>query len=152
MGDTKRVVLVLARRAESTRVAEFVEERFPSGGTPVILVFDNPDGLNKRDGAAIQDLGEWQRSDEAPELIDPNGIVSIITVSNAAASLVSEDGTTTMVVNLLGDPASDEYLEAVEAIAERTSDPPEGLEIQVSGPGGARRRRGARRRFDGDRT
>ena len=90
---------------------------------------------------------------QAPEPIDPHGIVSIITVPNAAASPVSEDGTTTtMVVNLLGDPASDEYLEAVEASAERTSDPPDGVEIQVSGPGGARRRLGARRWSDGDRV
>ena len=39
----------LPKGAESTRVARLVAERFPSAGTPAIVVFHNPNGLTDGD-------------------------------------------------------------------------------------------------------
>lgn len=124
--------------AESTDVATLVEERFPSDTTPAILVFRNPDGLSEEQRAAADEIGRWAQSDEAPDAIDPNGIVSVYTVPQAAEGLVSEDGTTmTMVIGLGGDPNSDAFLDAVRGIREAVdAREPEGVEISVSGPGG----------------
>ncbi len=123
--------------AESTRVQELVESRFPTPGTPAILVFHNPNGLTEADKDQARILGEWLLNDEAPDSIDPTGVISIFTVPQAAAGLISEDNTTmTMAVNVLGDTGQQKYLDAIEAIREQVSEPPDGLTIEVSGPGG----------------
>jgi uncharacterized membrane protein YdfJ with MMPL/SSD domain len=123
--------------AESTKVRELVESRFPAAGTPAILVFHNPNGLADADKDQARILGDWLLSEDAPELVDPSGVISIYTVPQAAAGLISEDNTTmTMAVNILGDTGQQEYLDTVEAIRERVANPPGGLEIEVSGPGG----------------
>lgn len=122
---------------ESTQVQQLVDERFPSSTTPAIVVFRSDDGLSDDERAIADEVGRWAQSEEAPEPIDPDQMVSIFTVPQAAASLVSEDGTTmTMVIGIEGDPNSESFLDAVEAIREQVSDPPAGTEIAVSGPGG----------------
>jgi len=127
----------LPEGAESTRVNELVKERFPSSGTPAILVFHRDGGLTDADKEAAKALGEWLVSGDAPENIDRNGVVSIFTVPQAAGSLVSEDGTTmTMIVTITGDTNNDPYLDTIEAIRERVKDMPDGLTVKVSGPGG----------------
>lgn len=127
----------LPKGAESTRVNELVQERFPSSGTPAILVFHRDSGLTDADKQVAKTLGEWLVSDEAPSNVDRNGIVSIYTVPQAASSLVSKDGTTmTMVVNVTGDANGDPYLDTIKTLRERVKDVPDGLEVKVSGPGG----------------
>lgn len=122
--------------AESTEVAALVESRFPSAGTPAILVFNNPGGLTDGDKDRARILGDWLLGEEAPELIDPSGVVSIFTVPQAAG-LVSDDNTTmTMVVNIRGDTGEDRYESTIETIREQVADPPGELTIAVSGPGG----------------
>ena len=123
--------------AESTEVDRLVEERFPSDTTPAIVVFRNPDGLTDDQKAFADTLTEWAASDEAPDSIDAEGIVSIYTVPQAAEGLVSEDGTTmTMVIGVTGDPNSDAYLDAIRDIREQADQAPEGVDVAVSGPGG----------------
>lgn len=127
----------LPEGAESTRVQEIVDERFPSNTTPAIVVFRGEDGLSDQEKAVADDLGQWARGDEAPDAIDPSRVVSIFTVPQAAEGLISEDGTTmTMVIGLSGEPNSEQFLNAVEAIREQVKEPPEGLDIAVSGPAG----------------
>lgn len=127
----------LPEGAESTEVGKLVEARFPSAGTPAILVFHNPDGLTEEDKDQARILGDWLLGEHAPDLIDPSGVVSIFTVPQAAAGLISADNTTmTMAVNVLGDTGQDAYLSAIEAIREQVAGPPGGLTIAVSGPGG----------------
>ncbi len=127
----------LPDEAESTDVATLVEERFPADTTPAIIVFHNDDGLTEEQQGFAETLGAWAQGDEAPDNIDPNGIVSIFTVPQAAEGLVSEDGTTmTMVIGIEGDPNSDAFLDTVEAIRDQTDGAPEGVEVAVSGPAG----------------
>ncbi|MDQ3614071.1 MAG: MMPL family transporter [Chloroflexota bacterium] len=127
----------LPEGAETTRVQELVDERFPSSTTPAIVVFLSEDGLSDDERAIADDLGQWALSQDAPEGIDPSQVVSIYTAPQAAEGLVSDDGTTmTMVIGIGGDPNGDPFLEAVEAIREQVADPPSGVDIAVSGPGG----------------
>ncbi|MDQ3524946.1 MAG: MMPL family transporter [Chloroflexota bacterium] len=127
----------LPEGAETTRVQELVEERFPSSTTPAIVVFLSEDGLSDDERSIADDLGQWALSEDAPEGIDPSQVVSIYTAPQAAEGLVSEDGTTmTMVIGIGGDPNGDDFLEAVEAIREQVADPPPGVDIAVRGPGG----------------
>ncbi|HYH12535.1 MAG TPA: MMPL family transporter [Thermomicrobiales bacterium] len=127
----------LPDEAESTDVATLVEERFPSSTTPAILVFHNEDGLTEEQQGFAETLGEWAQSDEAPDNIDRNGIVSIFTTPQAAEGLVSEDGATmTMIIGVEGDANNDEFLDTIEAIRDRAEAAPEGVEVAVSGPGG----------------
>lgn len=127
----------LPEGAESTQVEELVKARFASDSTPAIVVFHNPDGLTDEQKAVADDLGKWAQSDQSPENIDANGVVSIFTTPQAAGNLVSDDGTTmTMVIGVTGDPTSDAYQDAVRAIREQVDNPPAGVEIDVSGPGG----------------
>ncbi len=72
--------------AESTRVVELVAERFPSDGTPAIVVFHNPDGLTDLDLQAARALNDWLLAEE-PENVDRNGVVSIFTTPGAESSL-----------------------------------------------------------------
>lgn len=123
--------------AESTDVQTLIDERFPSSTTPAILVFYSEDGLTEEQRGFAETIGNWAQSDEAPKNIDRNGIVSIFTVPQAAEGLVSEDGTTmTMVIGVEGDPNSDEFLDTIETIRDQAAEAPEGLEVEVSGPGG----------------
>ncbi len=127
----------LPDEAESTDVATLVEERFPADTTPAIIVFHNPDGLTDEQRGFAETLTEWAVSDDAPDNIDAQGIVSIFTVPQAAESLVSEDGSTmTMVIGIDGDPNSDAFLDTVEAIREQADGAPEGVDVEVSGPAG----------------
>jgi putative drug exporter of the RND superfamily len=127
----------LPDEAESTDVAALVEERFPADTTPAILVFHNPDGLTDEQMGFAETLTAWAASDDAPENIDAQGIVSIYTVPQAAEGLVSEDGTTmTMVIGVGGDPNSDVYLDAIRDIRQQAEAAPEGVDVAVSGPGG----------------
>jgi putative drug exporter of the RND superfamily len=123
--------------AESSEVDSLIRERFPRDTTPAIVVFHSAEGLTDEQKAAADQLGRWAQSDNAPDNIDPNSVISIFTVPEAEGGLVSEDGTTmTMVIGVTGDQNSDELLDTITAIREQVDSPPAGLEIAVSGPGG----------------
>lgn len=127
----------LPKGAESTRVQELVSQRFPANGTPAILVFHRNGGLSDADKGFVKDLGTWATSDAAPANIDRGGVVSIYTAPEAASGLVSPDKSTmTMIVNVIGDPASDAYQTSIKDIKQRLDHAPQGLDAYVSGPGG----------------
>jgi len=103
--------------AESTRAAEFASERFTSDSTPAFVVFHRDGGLTEADRAAAEEFATWAASDQAPEGI---GAVVSPALVPADAGLVSEDGSTlNVIVALTGDPASDAFADAVEALRTR---------------------------------
>ncbi len=128
--------LFLPEDAEATRAFELARERFPSAGTPTLVVVREPADLSDPTWEAVAELGAWLRGPDAPD--------NIITVrapapgEGGASGLVSPDGATLYVfAELAGEPAEDEFREAVSAIRDRAAalDLP-GVEVAVGGPGG----------------
>ena len=128
--------LFLPRDAEATRAYEFARDSFPSAGTPVLIVFREPDGLGPAAFAAAAEIGEWLSGSERPE-----GVGQVLYPQPAAGSgsgLVSSDGTTMYVfVEIAGEPAQQSFIDAVKAIRDRSAAlEPTGVEVAVGGPGG----------------
>lgn len=122
--------------AESAAAADLVSERFPDSGTPAIIVLRNETGLTDADLDAARQINDYILSAQAGENID--GVVSIFTVPQAEAELVSADGTTmTIIASLTGSPGEQPYADTVERIRDVTAryDNAE-LMVKVSGPGG----------------
>ena len=128
--------LFLPRDAEATRAYEFARDRFPSAGTPVLIVFHEPDGLGPPAFAAAAEIGEWLSGSERPE-----GVGQVRYPQPAVGSgsgLVSSDGTTMYVfVEIAGEPAEQTFIDAVKAIRDRSAALElAGVEVAVGGPGG----------------
>ena len=124
--------------AESTRAAELVREKFPTAGTPAIIVFRNEDGLTDEDFTAGQAIYDGISSMQEEPNSDVGGIVSIYNIPQARADLVSVDNTAmTMIVTITGSASEEPYIDRIEAIRDVT-EPYDGVELQtkVSGPGG----------------
>lgn len=135
--DETNPVNFLPDAADSTKAYELVLEKFPAEGTPAIVVLKDTSGS---DGgfAGAEEFSSWLESAEAPSQIR-----SVITVYNnprAIPELMSADRTAmTMVIDMSGNPAQDEFIEAIREIRERAN----GLELQaqtlvvaVGGPAG----------------
>ena len=128
--------LFLPADAEATRAYEFAQERFPSTGTPVLIVFRDPAGLGPAAFEAAGEIGAWLSSPDAP------GNVGQVRSPDAAmgpqSGLVSPDGTTMYVfAEVTGEPAEEAFRDTVEAIRDRSAAlglP--GVEVAVGGPGG----------------
>lgn len=126
----------LPANAEATRAFELAEERFPDEGTPVLIVFHAPDGLDDRAFDAAAHLSDWLLSSEAPASI--GRVRSPSLTPEAAAGLVSADGTTlNLFVEITGESAEQAFADDVQTLRDRTSafELP-GVEIAVGGPGG----------------
>ena len=128
--------LFLPGDAESTRAYELAQERFPSAGTPALIVFREPAGLSLPTFAAAADLSAWLTGPDAPD-----NVIQVRAPAAAAAAksgLVSSDRTTLYVlVEIAGEPAEPPFIDTVDVIRDRTAAlhlP--GVEIAVGGPGG----------------
>ena len=128
--------LFLPGDAESTRAYEIARERFPSAGTPALIVLREPAGLSPPTVAAAAGLADWLTGPDAPDNViqgrapDP--------AADAASGLVSPDRTTLYVVaEIAGEPAEPAFIDTVDVIRARAAalDLP-GVEIAVGGPGG----------------
>ena len=128
--------LFLPGDAEATRAYEFARERFPSDGTPVLVVLRQPDGLSPSSIEAAAGIGEWLSGPEAPA-----NVVRVLYPQQApggGSGLISSDGTTMyLFVEVAGEPAEDAFVDTVEAVRDRAAslDLP-GVEVAVGGPGG----------------
>ncbi|MDE0169840.1 MAG: MMPL family transporter [bacterium] len=128
--------LFLPRDAEATRAYRLAQERFPASGTPVLVVFRQPEGLGPDAYEAAAELAAWLTGPSAP------GSVGQVLSPDAAAGqrtgLVSPDGTTMYVfVEVVGEPAEQAFRDTVESIRDRSATfrlP--GVEIAAGGPGG----------------
>lgn len=128
----------LPESAESTTAAQIARDRFPTDSTPAIIVLQNQNGLSEQDLANAQMISdEISAMAEEPES-NVAGVVSIFTVPQAEAELVSADDTTmTMVVAITGSSNEEPYIDRIEAIREVTQPFSTGdLQVKVSGPGG----------------
>ena len=128
--------LFLPRDAEATKAFEFARDRFPSAGTPVLIVFREPDGLGPSSFAAAAQLGEWLSGPSGPENIGQ--VLYPEPVTGSGSGLVSSDGTTMYVfAEVSGEPAEQGFIDAVEAIRDRAAALElTAVEIAVGGPGG----------------
>ena len=128
--------LFLPGDAEATRAYEFARERFPSAGTPVLVVFREPAGLGDVAYSAVADLGSWLSGPDAPDNV--SRVLAPDKVSERGAGLVSSDGVTMyMFVEVAGEPAEQPFIDTVNQIRERSDaiNLP-GVEVAVGGPGG----------------
>ena len=128
--------LFLPRDAEATRAYEFAQDRFPSAGTPVLIVFRDPGGLGPSSFAAAAQLGEWLSGPEGPGSIGQ--VLYPDQATGSRSGLVSSDGTTMYIfVEIAGEPAEQGFTDAVEAIRDRSASLDlAGVEVAVGGPGG----------------
>ena len=119
--------------ADSTKVLEDLRTRFDNGRTvPALIVYQNPAGLSDQDRAAIQ-------ADETAiaELPDLAPIQSPLTPQAAQMGLLSEDGTTAIMLVPITARTIEQIEPAVKEMRAITqADVPDGLEVYVSGPAG----------------
>ena len=108
----------LPKDAEATRAFELARERFPSTGTPVLIVFRAESGLRPAAYEAAADLGRWLSGPDAPANV---GRVRFPDQGDGAqGGLVSKDGTTMYVfVDVTGSAAEDEFADTVNEIREQ---------------------------------
>ncbi len=125
--------LFLPADAESTRAYEFARERFPSAGTPVLIVVREPDGLRAPSFAAAAGLADWLTGPGAPDNVIQ---VRAPDPGDPGSPLVSPDRTTLYVLaDIAGEPAEPPFIDTVDAIRDRTAalDLP-GVEVARTGP------------------
>ena len=128
----------LPDNAESTRAAELVRERYPTSGTPAIIVFRNESGLTDADYAAAEEVYTAAAAMQQEAESNVGGIVSIFNIPQARADLVSPDGTAmTLLVTITGSSTDEAFAERVDALREVTEPfDSNALQVKVSGPGG----------------
>ena len=128
--------LFLPRDAEATRAYEFARDRFPSSGTPVLIVFREPGGLGPAAYAAAGEIGAWLSGPDAPDNVGQ--VRSPDAATGQRSGLVSPDGTTMYVfVEVVGEPVEDAFTDTVQAIRDRSASLGlAGVEVAVGGPGG----------------
>ena len=128
--------LFLPTDAEATRAYRFAQERFPAAGTPVLVVFRDPDGLGSGAYAAAAELAAWATGPSAPgnvgQVLGPDA------ATGQRTGLVSPDSTTMYVfVEIIGEPAEQAFRDTVESIRERSASfDLTGVDVAAGGPGG----------------
>ena len=128
--------LFLPRDAEATRAYQFAQERFPSAGTPVLIVFREPAGLRPAAYQGAARIATWLSGPDAPDNV--TRVFSPDPTTGQRSGLVSTDGTTMYVfVEVAGEPAEQPFVDTVEAIRDRSASLGlTGVEIAAGGPGG----------------
>ena len=134
--DENEQALFLPRDAEATRAFRFAQERFPATGTPVLVVFREPDGLGSAAYEAAAELAAWLTGPAAPGNVGQ--VLSPDEITGQRTGLVSPDGTTMYVfVEVGGEPGEQSFRDTVESIRDRSASfglP--GVEVAAGGPGG----------------
>ena len=128
--------LFLPREAEATRAFRFAQERFPAKGTPVLIVFSQPEGLGAPAYEAAADLAGWLSGPEAPDNVGQ--VLGPDPVTGQRFGLVSPDSTVMYVfAEVGGPPVEAAFLDTVEAIRDRSASYGiSGVEVAAGGPGG----------------
>ncbi|HEX6969216.1 MAG TPA: MMPL family transporter [Micromonosporaceae bacterium] len=123
--------------AESAAAQDLLREKFPDQqGIPALIVLHNPDGLEAADEAEVTRISQTLTGPEAPTGVDR--VISTATVPHLRDSLVSPDGTTTIIlVPIQGLNSTDErFTETIRTIREIAGTGDDQREIRVTGPAG----------------
>jgi len=121
--------------AESTRAIDATGKFFPPDQAPTVVVFERGSGITDADKQAIS-----ASIDEFKTLEHVNGVEPVVDPTTGAASdyQVSEDGqAVTATINV--DPGTggwETLLDVVKEMRDSRGDLPDGLGMQVTGPGG----------------
>lgn len=100
--------LFLPGDAEATRAYRFAQERFPSAGTPVLIVFREPAGLGPAAYQGAAGIAAWLSGPDAPDNV--TRVLSPDPSTGRRSGLVSTDGTTMYVfVEVTGEPAEQPF-------------------------------------------
>lgn len=92
--------------ADSQVAQRLLLKEFPtSRGTPAILVFHDPNGLNVDDRIRMKQVSDWLLSQQQPAFV--GSVLSAFTVPQAISQLISTDGTTMTMIAALNGSASD---------------------------------------------
>ncbi|HEX6870390.1 MAG TPA: MMPL family transporter, partial [Micromonosporaceae bacterium] len=122
---------------QSASAHDLLREKFPDQqGMPAIIVLRHPGGLTQADEAEVARSSAELTGARAPLGVD--GVVSLATVPQARAQLVSPDGTTTMMlVPIKGLASNDErFADTVRRIRQVAGVGTGSTEIRVTGPAG----------------
>lgn len=123
--------------AESAAARDLLLEKFPDQqGVPALIVVHNPDGLQSADEAEVARISAALTGSDAPEGVGP--VISTATMPQARESLVSTDGTTTMIVVAIQglDSTDERFAETVREIRKIAGTGDGGREIRLTGPAG----------------
>lgn len=123
--------------AESAAARDLLLEKFPDQqGIPALIVIRNPNGLQAADDAEVARISQALTGPEAPEGVTT--VLSTVTVPQMRDSLVSPDGTTTMIlVPIRGIAGTDErFSQTVREIRAIAGTGEGDREIRVTGPAG----------------
>ncbi len=123
--------------SQSAAARDLLLQSFPDQqGVPAIIVVHDPAGLGAAAEAEIARISTALTGPDRPEHVD--GVVSTATVPQARASLVSPDGTTSMILAAITGLASNDerFTETVREIREITGTGTDGIEIRLTGPAG----------------
>ncbi|HKT40004.1 MAG TPA: MMPL family transporter, partial [Ktedonobacterales bacterium] len=124
---------------ESVQAQKLIQRHFPSQrGLPAIIVFADKNGLSDADYAKAKQVSDWLTTGAHPKQLGP--VVSIYTVPQARAQLVSNDGKAmTMVVPLTissSDPAFSDVMKSLRAYTDQFDGHGAPLQVKVTGPAG----------------
>jgi RND superfamily putative drug exporter len=123
--------------SQSEAARDLLLQSFPDQqGVPAIIVVHDPDGLGAAAEAEVARITDALTGPDRPAHVD--GVVSTATLPQARATLVSPDGTTSLILaSITGLPSTDErFAETVRQIREITGTGTDGIEIRLTGPAG----------------
>ncbi|MEO7003241.1 MAG: MMPL family transporter, partial [Ktedonobacterales bacterium] len=124
--------------ADSQRAQRLLLDKFPSSrGSPAVIVFYDPNGLNATDNARAKDLSDWLTSSARPAAVGQ--VLSVFTVPQAASQLISQDMTTmTLVATVNGSVTDASFQSAIKTIRDRLKHETAGTQLQahLTGPAG----------------
>jgi RND superfamily putative drug exporter len=123
--------------SQSAAARDLLVQSFPDQqGVPAIIVVHDPDGLDAAAEAEVARISGALAGPDRPVHVD--GVVSTATVQQARTTLVSPDGTTSMILaSITGLASNDErFTETVRQIREITGTGNGDIEIRLTGPAG----------------
>ncbi len=123
--------------SQSAEARDLLLNSFPDQqGVPAIIVVHDPDAREEVIEVEVAQISAALTGPDRPEHV--GGVVSTATVPQARATLVSPDGTTSMILaSITGLASNDErFTETVDEIRTIATSGEAGIEIRLTGPAG----------------
>lgn len=125
--------------SDSMRARELIREASPtSGALPAIVVVHGQDDTPQAEVlSAVSRITEALAGPDRPSQVSAEGIVSTVTVPQAADQLVSSDGSTQLIiVPVTGNPSDESFRTAVDDVRRLAADQAGQTKVAVTGPAG----------------